>query len=107
LYFYEEKVMKTFVKSQLIAGAVCALISSTVLASGSETISAAPSSSAQLYNTGKAVFADKYACSNCPLAGKTLNAELAKEVLKGSPKVTLTNDESEALAAYLKRRFKI
>jgi hypothetical protein len=99
--------MKTLGKSQLISGAVCALFSSMVFASGSETMSAAPSSSAQLYNTGKAVFADKFACSNCPLAGKNLDAEVAKEVLKGNPKVALSNDESEALAAYLKRRFKI
>jgi hypothetical protein len=94
-------------KSALIVGVVSTLLCGNALASGSETISTGPSNDARLYNVGKGVYADKFACSSCPLADKTLNADLAKDMLNGKPKVELSSAEADALAVYLKRRFKI
>ncbi len=81
--------------------------SSAVLASGSESIGGGQTSDTALYNAGKGVYADKYSCSSCPLASKSLNASLAKEVLNGTPKVQLSAEEQAAVSMYLKRRFKI
>ncbi len=98
-------------RTTLIASATAAVFAAVVsvnsFASGSESISSGPSNDARLYNAGKGVYADKFSCVSCPLAGKSLNAELAKEVLNGKPKVELSSDEAEALAAYLKRRFRV
>jgi hypothetical protein len=96
-------------KSALIGiiGAVAIALSANAVASGSESIAATPNNSARLYNVGKGVYADKFSCSGCPLAGKSLDANLAKEVLSGKPKVELTAEETEALSAYLKRRFNV
>jgi hypothetical protein len=93
-------------KSTLVV-AVAFVLSGSVFASGSEGISTGPSNDTRLYNVGKGVYADKFSCSSCPLAGKSLNADLAKEVLDGKPKVELSGDEAAALASYLKRRFKV
>ncbi len=76
-------------------------------ASGSEGIGGSQTSEAALYNAGKGVYADKFSCSSCPLASKSLNASVAKEVLSGTPKVQLSAPEQEALSVYLKRRFNI
>lgn len=99
--------MKRHQLHRLLATLALAASASTAFASGSESFSSGPSSDARLYNVGKGVYADKLACSSCPLADKTLTAEVAKAVLNGEPKVDLTNDEAQALGAYLKRRFKI
>ncbi len=99
--------MSLLKKPALIAGALATLLCSGAFASGSESISTGPSNDARLYNVGKGVYADKFACKGCPLADKSLNAELAREVLAGKPKVDLSSGETEALAAYLKRRFNI
>ena len=76
-------------------------------ASGSEGFSVGLNNEAQLYNAGKGVYADKFSCGGCPLAGKSLNADLARDVLRGNPKVTLSKTEEDAVMVYLKRRFKI
>jgi hypothetical protein len=96
-------------KSMLIAsiGLVAIALSGNASASGSEGIAASPNNSSRLYNAGKGVYADKFSCASCPLAGKSLDASLAKEVLSGKPKVELSADETEALSAYLKRRFNV
>ena len=94
-------------KSTLLIGILTAVLSGTALASGSEGFSPGLSNDTQLYNVGKGVYADKFACSSCPLAGKSLNVDLAKEVLRGNPKVTLSTSEQNAVMSYLKRRFKI
>lgn len=94
-------------KSVLAISALLLGVSSTVWASGSEGFSQSQNSDTRLYNAGKGVYADKFSCSTCPLAGKSLNASLAKEVLGGSPKVQLSGEEQGAVAVYLKRRFKI
>lgn len=94
-------------KYTLVIGALATAIGSAVFASGSESFSQAQSSDVGLYNAGKGVYADKFSCAGCPLAGKSLNAEVAKGVLAGNPKVTLSGDEESAISMYLKRRFKI
>jgi hypothetical protein len=88
-------------------GAFTTLVSTNANASGSESMSNGPNSDTRLYNAGKAVYADKFSCSGCPLADKSLNAELARDVLAGKPKVELSKEEADALAAYLKRRFRV
>ena len=91
----------------LLAGALALPLAGFTYASGSEGFSAGMSNDAQLYNRGKGVYSEKFSCSGCPLAGKSLNADLAKDVLRGNPKVTLTTAEQDAVMVYLKRRFKI
>lgn len=83
------------------------LAASAALASGSDGGGSAETGDAAAYNTGKGVYASKLACAGCPLAGKKLNAATAKQLLAGTPAVTLTDDESKALAVYLKRRFEL
>ena len=94
-------------RSVFVIGALAALMSSAVLASGSDSFSAAPTGDTRLYNAGKGVYADKLSCSSCPLAGKSLDTELAKQVLSGKPQIALSADEQSALTLYLKRRFRI
>lgn len=95
------------IKLPLLSVVLAATLSGTAMASGSEGFSPGLSNDTQLYNMGKGVYADKFACGSCPLAGKSLNADLAKEVLRGNPKVTLSTNEQDAVMSYLKRRFKI
>ena len=94
-------------KYALAIGALAGAMSGAAFASGSESFSQGQNNDTRLYNAGKGVYADKFACSGCPLAGKPLSASVAKEVLGGSPKVALSSDEQDAVAVYLKRRFKI
>ncbi len=88
-------------------GAIAAALASAALASGSEGFSPGLNNESQLYNAGKGVYADKFSCGSCPLAGKSLNADVARDVLRGNPKVTLSKTEEDAVIVYLKRRFKI
>lgn len=76
-------------------------------ASGSDGGGMAQTGDSAAYNSGKAVFAAKFACSGCPMAGKSLDAAAARELLANKRGVTLTPDESAALDVYLKRRFKL
>lgn len=99
--------MKFFNISALTVVAVFAAMAGTAFASGSEGFSSAQSNDTRLYNAGKGVYAEKFSCSTCPLAGKALNANVAKEVLDGTPKVQLSEDEKTAVMVYLKRRYKI
>ena len=93
------------------AGAVLALTlvfaAGPSQASGSDGGGAAETGDAAAYNTGKGVYANKLACSACPLAGKSLNADIARGLLKNQPDAKLSANESAALAVYLKRRFKL
>jgi hypothetical protein len=99
--------MKLSQQSFSISVALTAALTSSAFASGSEGFSSGQSNDTRLYNAGKSVFSEKFACSSCPLAGKPLDATLAKEVLNGTPKVQLSSDEQDAVMVYLKRRFKI
>lgn len=94
-------------KSTLAIVALIATLSNAAFASGSEGFSSGQSNDTRLYNAGKGVYAEKFACSACPLAGKPLNASVAKDVLGGTPKVQLSGEEQDAVTAYLKRRFKM
>lgn len=94
-------------KLAVALGMAAAVMGGAAFASGSESFSQGQNNDTRLYNAGKGVYADKFACSGCPLAGKPLNASVAKDVLGGSPKVALSGDEQDAVTVYLKRRFKI
>ena len=89
------------------AAAALALAAGLALASGSDGGSSAETGDAARYNVGKSVYATRLACSNCPLAGKSLDAALARDVLAGKPPLSLSDDETAALSVYLKRRFKL
>ncbi len=82
------------------------LAAGSPLASGSEAGGSAETGDAAAYNTGKGVYATKLACAGCPMAGKSLDAAAARELL-ANKRVTLTAQESAALDVYLKRRFKL
>lgn len=84
-----------------------ALAGGLAQASGSDGGGSAETGDAAAYNTGKAVYANKLACSTCPLAGQGVSAEIARNLLKNQPDAKLSADESAALAVYLKRRFKL
>jgi hypothetical protein len=99
--------MKIFYPQSIALATAFLLSSSGAFASGSESIAGGQTSEAALYNAGKGVYADKFACSACPLASKPLNSTVAKDVLNGTPKVQLSSDEQAAISVYLKRRFKI
>jgi hypothetical protein len=94
-------------KSAGVISALTVALSGAVFASGSEGFTQGPNNEARLYNVGKGVYADKFSCAACPLAGKSLDVNLAKQVLQGNPKVTLSTAEQDAVMVYLKRRFKI
>jgi hypothetical protein len=97
---------RIFTPSRGIALAL-ALAGGLVHASGSDAGGSAETGDAAAYNTGKGIYASKLACSGCPMAGKSLDAGMARELLVNTQGVTLTADESQALAVYLKRRFKL
>jgi hypothetical protein len=96
---------KTFVQTAVALS--FALTASVALASGSDGGGQAEMGDTAAYNTGKSVFATKLACSGCPMAGKSLDANAARALLANKGNVTLTPQESAALDVYLKRRFKL
>ena len=93
--------LQTLLTLALAASPVLSLASNSDATGGNET------SDAQAYNQGKGVYAQKLACSNCPLAGKILNAGIARDLLGGKDTQSLSPDESKSLTVYLKRRFKL
>jgi hypothetical protein len=96
----------TFFKRSAVAGAL-SLAAAVALASGSDGGGSAETGDAAAYNNGKSVFASKFACASCPMAGMSLDASKAKELLNNKRGVSLSADESAALDVYLKRRFKL
>ena len=84
-----------------------ALAAGWAQASGTDGGGAAETGDTAAYNTGKGVYAAKLACSGCPMAGKSLDAGMARELLASKKGVTLSAEESRALEVYLKRRFKL
>ena len=99
-------MMRSVFLRSTLAGAL-ALAAGLVLASGTEGGAAAETGDAAAYNAGKGVYATKLACSTCPMAGTSLNAGVARELLSNKRGVTLNAEESAALNVYLKRRFKL
>ena len=98
----------TFVRTLRAAvAASLAFAAGLALASGSDGGATAETGDAAAYNAGKLVYATKLACSGCPMAGKSLDAPMALDLLANKPGASLTSDESAALAVYLKRRFKL
>jgi hypothetical protein len=99
-------MMHTHLIRAVLAASV-ALTANVALASGSDGGGSAETGDAAAYNTGKSVYATKLACSGCPMAGKSLDATAARELLANKGKVALSAEESAALEVYLKRRFKL
>jgi hypothetical protein len=92
---------------RLSAAALVTLASGVATASGTDGASSSETGDAAAYNMGKSVYAAKLACSKCPMAGKSLDAALAKQLLASKPGVAMSAEEERALNAYLKRRFKL
>ena len=76
-------------------------------ASGSDAGGGAETGDAQAYNIGKGVYAQKLACKSCPLAGKSLDSAMARDLAAGKGAARLNAEEQQALAVYLSRRFKL
>ncbi len=89
------------------SAALLALATGVALASGTDGAGSAETGDAAAYNTGKGVYAAKLACSACPMAGKSLDAGMARDLLSNKKGATLSAEESRALEVYLKRRFKL
>ena len=101
-------IRRTFVRTlRAAAAASVALAAGLALASGSDGGGSAETGDAAAYNAGKGVYAAKLACTGCPMAGKSLDAPMARELLANNRGATLTAEESAALEVYLKRRFKL
>ncbi|GAB1255588.1 hypothetical protein NBRC116494_00900 [Aurantivibrio plasticivorans] len=96
-------------KSLLITTATVALlaVSSMSFASGADTSAGARTGDAVAYQIGKRVYATQFSCKSCPLSGKKLTKDSAKAILNGEPKVSLSDSDAQALATFLKRRFKL
>ncbi|MFM2448588.1 MAG: hypothetical protein RIS44_1038 [Pseudomonadota bacterium] len=92
---------------RVVAAITLALTTGLALASGTDGGGAAETGDAAAYNTGKGVYASKFGCGTCPMAGKSLDAGSARELLANKKGVSLSAEESAALEVYLKRRFKL
>jgi hypothetical protein len=94
-------------KSLFIATITSALslYSSGVLASGADISKGAKTSNTQLYNVGKRVYKEKFACDGCSMANKYLDEESAKTILKGTEIATLSEREAKGLEVYLTKKF--
>ena len=96
---------KPLIHISLAAALIWAVGSS--FASGSDASGGAETGDAQLYNIGKGVYAQKLACKSCPLAGKSLDSAMARDLAAGKGTTDLSAEEQQALAVYLSRRFKL
>ena len=76
-------------------------------ASGSDASGGTLTDDAQAYNVGKGVYAQKLACKGCPMAGKSLDAAMARELMSSTDMPALSAQEKQALAVYLARRFRM
>ena len=99
------KLLKPTVGAALLAAS--ALFGPPALAAGSDAGGGAETGDTQSYNIGKGVYAQKLACKSCPLAGRSVDAPLARELLTGKETYALSAQEQQALAVYLKLRFKL
>ncbi len=101
-------IRRTFVRTlRAAAAASVALAAGLALASGSDGGGSAEAGDAAAYNAGKGVYAAKLACTGCPMAGKSLDSPMARELLANKRGAAMTAQESAALDVYLKRRFKL
>ena len=90
-----------------VAMAALLLSSGPSWASGSESSGGMQTDDAQAYNMGKGVYAQKLACKGCLMAGKSLDAAMAKDLLSNKNLPALSSDEKQALMVYLSRRFRM
>jgi hypothetical protein len=93
--------------TQACAAVLMALAGGLASASGSDGGGSSETGDTAAYNMGKSVYASKLACSGCPMAGKSLDMAMAKQLLASKPAVALSAEEERALSVYLKRRFKL
>ena len=100
-----QKLLKPTLAATLLAAFTS--FGAPAFASGSDAGGGAETGDAQSYNIGKGVYAQKLACKSCPLAGKSLDAAMARGLLSGTETYSLSADEQQALAVYLKLRFKL
>ena len=100
-----QKLLKPTLAATLLAAFT--LFGAPAFASGSDAGGGAETGDAQSYNIGKGVYAQKLACKACPLAGKSLDAAMARGLLSGTETYSLSAEEQQALAVYLKLRFKL
>ena len=100
-----QKLLKPTLAATLLAAFT--LFGVPAFASGSDAGGGAETGDAQSYNIGKGVYAQKLACKSCPLAGKSLDAAMARGLLSGTETYSLSAEEQQALAVYLKLRFKL
>ena len=102
------KLLKTTATATATALLIASILSGApAFASGSDAGGGAETGDAQSYNAGKGIYAQKLACKTCPLAGKSLDAAMARGLLSGTDTYSLGADEQQALAVYLKLRFKL
>lgn len=100
--------MKLLTLKRLCLAVALPLLAGAALASGIDSFGGGLAGQQQLYNAGKAVVAQKLVCAGCAMAGKTLDKPLAMALLEDASKTsTLSDDERNALAVYLKLRFKL
>ena len=66
-------------------------------ASGSDAGGGAETGDAQLYNIGKGVYAQKLACKSCPLAGKSLDSAMARDLAAGKGTTGLNAEEQQEI----------
>ena len=97
--------MQTRLVKTLLLAVVIGMSAPAAFASGSDGGGSAVTGDSRAYNVGKMVYFQKLACAGCALAGKTMDANLARDLLGGSMKVNLSEEESRALGVYLTRRF--
>ncbi len=99
--------MKQFVL--IVGAATLAWAFSTTPAQASSTDGGgnAETGDTAAYNMGKRVYAAKLACTGCPMAGKSLDAGMARQLVSSKGNVTLSAEETKALNLYLARRFKL
>ena len=97
----------SFSLSPLVLVVFVALQAPSVFASGSSAVGQAKTGGAAAYNQGKRVFATKVACGDCPNPNMELNKTSAQSLLSTLPELKLSEPDQEALAVYLKRRFKL
>ena len=100
-----QKLLKPTLAATLLAAFT--LFGAPAFASGSDAGGGAETGDSQSYNIGKGVYAQKLACKSCPLAGKSLDAAMARGLISGTETYSLNAEEQRSLAVYLKLRFKL
>lgn len=100
--------MRFKVLRKLLCALSMAVAAGSAFASGVDSFGGGLAGEQQLYNLGKATYAQKLGCGSCNLAGKPLDKSGAQLLLSDASKTSqLSDEERAALAVYLKLRFKL